>query len=62
MVARLCECDSFNCKLKVDLPLEEATEIQRSGLVLIVKDCQVGPNPTDELKEERNSYSLYSEG
>ncbi len=61
-VVRFCECDSFDCMLEAHLSLEESMGIYKSGLILIVKGCQVGPNPTDNLVGERNNYSLYSEG
>ena len=58
---RICECDSFDCALSVELPLNEAQKLQEGNLIFMVKDCRVGPNPTDTLVEEHATYSLYSE-
>jgi len=58
----LCECDSSDCNLKVEISVKEAHEIiKRNNLILIVDGCQIGPEPTDELKEKRKGYALYSE-
>ena len=42
-----CECESFACTRKIDLSLDEELGIKKRGLVLIVNDCGMGPNPTD---------------
>ena len=58
---RTCECDSLDCTLSAELPLDEAVKLLEGGLVFMVKDCRVGPNPTDTLVEKRDTYSLYRE-
>jgi hypothetical protein len=56
----ICECDSWDhCGKSVELPVEEALEILRKGLVIIVDGCQNGPNSTDVLVEKRKGYSIY---
>jgi hypothetical protein len=56
-----CECDSYTCNKAVEIPLVEATLIQRQKLVVIASDCVIGPSATDRLVEERDGYNLYRE-
>ncbi len=57
----VCQCESFNCGLNVQISEEEALEVARSGLVPIVDGCRKGPNSTDEWVEDRQGYKLYRE-
>jgi hypothetical protein len=58
---RLCECNSVDCGLAVDLSFEEAMGVEASGLIFIAKGCKKGQEETDVLIEERENYSLYRE-
>ncbi len=56
----ICECNSWDCPLRIDLPLDVAMDLGgRDDIVAIVDGCQHGPDPTDELIEKREGYSLY---
>lgn len=57
----VCECNSVNCSKTVDIPVAtfDATRLARA--VIIVDGCETGPEPTDELIEKREGYSIYEE-
>ena len=57
----ICECNSLECTMQVEVPLDEATRIMRSGAVLIVAGCSHGPDSGDELLEHQTDFSLYRE-
>lgn len=58
----ICECESWRpCLQTIKLPLTEVQKIVTSGLVVIVDGCINGPNPSDQLVERREGYSLYRE-
>ena len=54
----LCECNSF-CFLKVTMPVADAIVAQRDGLIVIANACPHGPEPTEQLVERHETYSLY---
>lgn len=56
----LCQCDSF-CTKSIFVPFEEALKVNRTGLVVILDDCEFGPSSNDELVEKHTGYSLYKE-
>lgn len=59
----LCECDSYSCREKVTVPIEEAQAIKKYfNVVVIVNGCLTGPNSTDVLIEKKQGYSIYKEG
>lgn len=58
-VPHLCECDSLNCGLKVDLLTDVALQLHQNGQVVIVDGCKNGPSKGDELVEKRQGYSVY---
>lgn len=55
----LCECDSFNCGLKVELPLAVALQLHQNGQIVVVDGCKNGPSDGDALVERRKEYSVY---
>lgn len=60
-IAHFCECESFDCNKKIELPLDVAMEISRNGHIVIVDGCKNGANPTDTLVEKGIGYSIYRE-
>lgn len=58
-VPHLCECDSFNCGLKVDLPTDIALQFHQNDQIVIVDGCENGPSDGDTLVEKRKGYSVY---
>jgi len=61
-IRQMCECNSFNCRLFTDVPIEEAKEIKHQRWVIIVFGCRHGPDPTDTRVAERRGYTIYREG
>ena len=57
----LCECNSWTCDKSITLPLEQCTKDREGGNIIIVSDCEAGPDPTDVLVEEKDGYSIYKE-
>lgn len=58
----LCECDSFNCNLAIEISVADMQEIKSDPSKLIISGiCPTGPEPTDELVEDRGTYKIYRE-
>ena len=57
----LCECNSFTCRMTIDMSLEEGLEAHKNGNLVIIDGCPNGPDPTDELIEKKDGYSIYRE-
>lgn len=55
----ICECESATCKRLIYLSDEQFLE--KGMLIMIVKGCPKGPEPTDRLVKECDGYSLYKE-
>jgi hypothetical protein len=59
----LCECNSTQCRLWIEVPMEEFREIvqapKRKGQWVISDECQTGPSPDDELITIRIGYKVY---
>jgi hypothetical protein len=56
----LCECNSANCRLKIEIPAEEYS-LKENHEIIIVNNCKIGPEPTDILIKEKNGYKIYRE-
>ena len=51
---------SFDCKLKITLPFDEAIEAKKyADTVIIINGCSTGPEETDKLISEKEGYSIY---
>ncbi len=61
LIKTLCECNSFTCDKSIMLSYEECCKAHEDGNIIIVKNCEAGPEPTDVLVEEKNKYSIYKE-
>jgi hypothetical protein len=56
----LCECNSFNCPLSIDIDLDEMTKIKsESDQIIIVDGCMSSPVVGDVKLEERLGYSIW---
>jgi len=61
MSTMFCECNSFDCGLRVDVPDEMVVHLARqsnSRPDLIAKGCQHKP-PRSRLLEEHEGFELY---
>lgn len=55
----LCQCNSSDCALRVQLELNVAQQLQQNNEVVIVDGCENGPSEGDDLVEKREGYSVY---
>lgn len=57
----LCECDSFDCGLSVDLPVDEGLKLSCRGQIIIIDGCQEGSPSGYELVDQWGGYGVYEE-
>jgi hypothetical protein len=58
----LCECNSADCTLSIELPVSILQRRMSEGFVIVLTACARGPEPTDTLIETEpglGRYSLY---
>ena len=56
---RLCECNSMNCQESFEASFNELKKIQIQGHITIATNCSHGPEPTDELVSENETYRVF---
>jgi hypothetical protein len=54
-----CECQDENCKVKINMTLDEFLHVADSRCSMVSEDCLTGPDPEDNLFEKKDGYSLY---
>ena len=56
----LCECSSFDCKLSIEVPFEEALKARAyRNNIIIIDGCQAGSDPGETLVRKENGYSIF---